>query len=296
MSEPRPTRSGPPRNPGVRDLVSNLRRNHTQQTPEMAKDGFRGWHERGFLPHYDVPNVTQFVTFGLVDSLPPRLWDRILAAADERERRRRLEAAFDQHCGACHLRRPEIAALVEGALHFFHGHRYDLRAWCVMPNHVHVLFHVTDVPMSEIVDSWKSYTSREANRRLGRAGQQFWHADYFDIYQRDANQEIRTVKYIEQNPCKAKLLVDSRAWPWSSARLRDHYERLNLPIGAGTPKHRTAAMLAAAASSGRDAVQDPTVRVQPNPLRPERPGPFVAIVRPNSPPDRGHVGRGGFAC
>lgn len=251
MTESRPPRSGPPHNPGVRELVSNLRRYHTPQTPEMAKAGFRGWHERGFLPHYDVPNVTQFVTFGLADSLPPRAWERVLEAADERERRRRIEAALDQHCGACHLLRPEIATLVEGALLFFHGQRYDLRAWCVMPNHVHVLFHVTDVPLSEIMDDWKSYTSREANRLLGLSGHRFWHADYFDIFQRDANHETRTVRYIEQNPCKAKLVVDSKAWPCSSSRLRDQHWRLILPLGAGMKKQRTAFIRAAAAPSGR---------------------------------------------
>jgi len=139
MPKPRSKRSGPPHNPGVRNLASNLRRYHTLQTPEMAKLGFRGWHERGFLPHYDVPNVTQFVKFGLADSIPAHAWEHILAGVPEQIRRRRLEAAFDQHYGACYLRRPGIAELVQCALLFFHGHRYELRAWSVMPNHVQVL-------------------------------------------------------------------------------------------------------------------------------------------------------------
>jgi len=32
---------------------------------------------------------------------------------------------------------------------FFHGDRYDLRAWVVMPNHVHALFNVDATPMAE---------------------------------------------------------------------------------------------------------------------------------------------------
>ena len=281
MAEPPPKRSGPPRNPGLRELVSNLRRYHTRQKAEMAKVGFRGWHERGFLPHYDVPNVTQFVTFGLADSVPAHAWERILAAADGRERRRRLEAALDQHYGACHLRRPEIAKLVEGALLCFHGHRYKLRAWCVMPNHVHALFHVTDVPMSEIVDSWKSFTSREANRLLRHPGQRFWHPDYFDIFQRNGDHEIRTVRYVEQNPCKAKLVLDPKAWLWSSARLRDRYGRLNLPPGAGRPKPRTAAMLAAAARPAAATPNYSKTSVPAEALRPERPRSDVSRVRSN---------------
>ncbi|HKS35915.1 MAG TPA: transposase [Verrucomicrobiae bacterium] len=271
MPDPRPKRSGPPRNSGVRDLVSNLRGYHTPQTREMGKAGFRGWHERGFLPHYDVPNATQFVTFGLEDSIPPRVWETILAATDDRERRRRLEAAFDGSHGACHLRRSEIADLVENALRFFHGQRYDLRAWCIMPNHVHVLFQVVDIPMSEIVDSWKSFTSREANRLLGRSGQRFWRPDYFDIFQRDANHEVQTVRYIEQNPCKAKLILDAKEWRWSSARLRDEFGRLSLEPGAGGPPVRTAAILAAAASPISNATSDSQTVSTTNALRPEWP-------------------------
>jgi REP element-mobilizing transposase RayT len=237
----------------------------------MGRTGFRGWHERGFLPHYDVPNVTQFVTFGLEDSIPPHAWEVILAATDERERRQRLEAAFDRNHGACHLRRPKIAELVENALRFFHGQRYQLQAWCIMPNHVHVLFHVTDVPMFEIVDSWKSYTSREANRLLGRSGQRFWQPDYFDIFQRDANHKVRTVRYIEQNPCKAKLVLDAKGWRWSSARWRDEFGRLNLEPGAGKPPVRTAALQAAAALPTGDVTSNCQVSSSANTLRPGRP-------------------------
>ena len=37
---------------------------------EELKKGFRGWHQRGYLPHFDAPGVTQFVTFQLEDSFP----------------------------------------------------------------------------------------------------------------------------------------------------------------------------------------------------------------------------------
>jgi putative DNA methylase len=57
----------------------------------------------------------------------------------EIELRRRIEEYLDAGHGACWLRRPEIAALVEGALRYFDGQRYRLLAWCVMPNHVHTL-------------------------------------------------------------------------------------------------------------------------------------------------------------
>jgi REP element-mobilizing transposase RayT len=242
MPEPASKLPRPPHNPGVGRLVANLGRYHTTQAREMGKAGFRGWHERGYVPHYDVPNATQFVTFRLADSLPREVEARIEAISDDRERRKTFEAELDRGHGACFFSRREIAGLVEAALRFFHEQRCELRAWCVMPNHIHVMFRVAEVPMSEIVGSWKSYTAREANRLLDRVGKPFWRPGYFDTCMRDADQETRTVRYVEQNPTKAKLVLDPKEWLWSSARLRDEHGRLSLPPGAGSPKLRRAAV------------------------------------------------------
>ena len=42
---------------------------------------FKGWHSRGYLPHFDSQDVTQFVTFRLADSLPTSALDRLRDAA-----------------------------------------------------------------------------------------------------------------------------------------------------------------------------------------------------------------------
>ncbi len=117
--------------------------------------------------------------------------------------------------------------MVETALRCFEGTRYELRAWVIMSNHVHVLFRVGEVPMSEILESWKKYTANRANQWLKRRGA-FWAAGYFDTYMRDAAQEQRALRYIENNPTKARLVLDPKAWLWSSARFRDSYGRLCL--------------------------------------------------------------------
>lgn len=96
-----------------------------------------------------------------------------------------------------------------------------------MPNHVHVLFKVGTASMSETVGAWKRNTGRLANRILGRSGA-FWAEDYFDVFMRDAEHERKTVKYIESNPAKAKMVLDPKAYVWNSARLRDEYGRLKL--------------------------------------------------------------------
>ena len=97
-----------------------------------------------------------------------------------------------------------------------------------MANHVHVLFKVGNVSMSEIVGGWKKHTGRLANRVLSKTGA-FWAEDYFDTFMRDAEHEQKTVRYIESNPAKAKLVLDAKEWPWSSARFRNEFGVLKLP-------------------------------------------------------------------
>ena len=97
-----------------------------------------------------------------------------------------------------------------------------------MPNHVHLLFLVRDVPMWQLVDAWKGYTAKAANKLLGRKGQ-FWQEGYWDTYMRDGEHEAKARRYIEHNPTQAKLVAAPRDWPWSSARFRDAYERLCVP-------------------------------------------------------------------
>lgn len=216
-------RLGRPQNPGVRDLVANKRRWSSPPKKEDAVLGFHGWHERGYLPHRDEPGLTQFVTFRLADVFPAQLhadWARMLEMEDDRERRKELEDYLDRGRGACHLRNPTIGELVDKAFRFYHGKRYDLLAWVIMPNHVHVLFKTGVVPMSVIVADWKEYTARQANKTLNRRGQ-FWAEDYWDTYMRNTAHELKARRYIENNPTKAMLVLDPKDWPWSSARFRD---------------------------------------------------------------------------
>ena len=192
--------------------------------------GFRGWHERGFLPHRDEPGLTQFVTFRIADSFPAALrteWGALLEVEDDRERRKNLEAYLDRGRGECWLRQPAIGNLVEGALRFHHGTHYELRACVVMANHVHVLFKVGTKPMDRVIAEWKEFTAREANKLLRRRGQ-FWASDFWDTYMRNSDHELRARRYTEHNPVKATLVREAKEWPWSSARFRDEHGLLRL--------------------------------------------------------------------
>ncbi|HKU97338.1 MAG TPA: transposase, partial [Vineibacter sp.] len=142
----------------------------------------KGWHSRGYLPHYDTPCLVQTVTFRLADSLPAHVAKQVL---DDPEGTSRFEILLDKGIGACWLRDPVVAGLMEAGLLHFDSQRYRLLAWCIMPNHVHTMVEMLDGHgLGAAVASWKQYVARMANRHLERSGP-FWHVDYFDRFVRD---------------------------------------------------------------------------------------------------------------
>ncbi|HEY5915339.1 MAG TPA: transposase [Verrucomicrobiae bacterium] len=220
MAEPERRLPSPPYNPGLRGLVEGKRAWDARANLSNLRAGFRGWHERGYIPHRDSPGLTQFITWHLADAYPASLrgeWAALLRIEEDRERRKKLEAYLDKGRGDCCLRRPELATVCQRALQEFDGRSYVLKAWCIMPNHVHVLVLTTAVPMSEFVRAWKGATARQSNQLLGRVKSSFWAEGYWDTYMRDERQEQKAARYIESNPVKAGLAKETRQWPWSSA-------------------------------------------------------------------------------
>ncbi|MCA0302593.1 MAG: transposase [Proteobacteria bacterium] len=177
----------------------------------------KGWHARGYLPHFDSPETVQFVTFGLSDSLPAKLAAPYVPGTKSLLE---MDTHLDAGRGACWLGNKAVANEVQVALRHFDGERYRLLAWCIMPNHVHVVIEPEDQHnLGSIVQSWKSFTAKRANKLLGRSGP-FWRKDYFDRYMRGEEHYAKTVAYVEDNPVKAGLCGTATEWPWSSAAFR----------------------------------------------------------------------------
>ena len=197
------------------------------------------------LPHIQPPGGTFFVTFRLAGSIPADILaelheesERIVAELDrlppssERAERLYLEerrffgkwdAILDQGKGPDWLRNPEIAKLVADAMGFFDGKRYALLAYCIMANHVHVVFTPllktaeTYYLLAQIMHTMKGYSAGNANRLLGRSSAFWLHESYDHCVQSEAELE-RIVAYVVNNPVKAGLVSDWQAWPWTYYR------------------------------------------------------------------------------
>lgn len=216
--------------PGNADVpVGNTKKHAGGDAGDPSNGAPKGWYSRGYLPHCDAPQLIQFITFRLADSLPQAKLAELqgeLGHLPENRRevecRKRIDEWLDAGMGCCALAHPDVARYVQNAFLHFHGVRYHLHAWCIMPNHVHVLVEPL-VGLAGIVQGWKSYTARWVlgkNVQLALkipASDQLWMREYWDRYVRDAGHYQGAVEYIHQNPVKAKLCQTAKAWPWSSA-------------------------------------------------------------------------------
>lgn len=191
----------------------------------------KGWYSRGFLPHLDQPGLIQALTFRLHDSVPLfviQQWKEELYWRDNlpndaqtaRILHQRIAKYEDAGYGDCWLRDERIAVVVENTFLHFDGQRYRLIAWCIMPNHVHILVDISpDWRLDQVLQSWKSFTAHQANKILNRNGP-FWAREYHDRYIRSDEHLAQAVAYIENNPVKAGLVQSAQEWKFSSAARR----------------------------------------------------------------------------
>lgn len=97
------------------------------------------------------------------------------------------------------------------------AHRVRCLAWCLMPNHVHlVLKPATASGLRSVMSSVHTRYAQRINGRDGLTGHLF--QDRFRSYPMDEAHLLVAVRYIENNPVKAGLAPSAEEWRWSSAR------------------------------------------------------------------------------
>src|SRR5437879_4278014 len=110
---------------------------------------------------------------------------------------------------------PDDRSAVVSALRHFDSDRYELIAFVVMNDHVHVLFTPGETETLEgIVHSWKSFTANRLQREQGRRGT-IWQHGYFDRVVRNDEELAARVAYIINNPLKRWPDVENYPWVWA---------------------------------------------------------------------------------
>ena len=233
----------------------------------MSNFDYKPFYRRN-LPHIQPPGATFFVTFNLAGSLPRSVlqqWraeknqleaekirilksqnnDRLASVEQtifeqKREWFRKFEKTLDNaQNGPVWLKDDQIAKEVADSMHYLDGKVYRLDAYCIMANHVHIVFAPLPQPpetdavdlrddtaqtntlcyntISSIMQSLKGYTARKANQLLGRSGT-FWNHESYDHTVRNASEWQRIITYVLNNPVKAGLVDEWEKWQWSYYR------------------------------------------------------------------------------
>lgn len=198
---------------------------------------------RRYLPHFQPAGVTFFVTGRLYGSLPQealrKLKEEKVSAYNRIKRECKHEATREEEIRKLHKRHfakwdqyldantnepqwlanPAVALIVKTAFHYFDKKSYDLVAYCVMPNHFHLVIDTSDEirytkPLYAILHSLKSFTGNEANKVLSRKGT-FWQEESYDHVIRDAREFKNTITYTLENPVKAGLAEERGKFPYS---------------------------------------------------------------------------------
>ena len=208
---------------------------------------YREYYRR-HLPHWQPEGTTLFITCRLAGSLPRAViaelqaererQNAVLARIDDAQERRKQTYLEDRRafgrwdkvldCASDTprwLSDPRVAEIVVEALHYRDGRVYDLLAFCLMPNHMHLVVTLLArcdgayYVLHRILQSLKRHTARQANRILDRRGP-FWQAESYDHVVSDADELARIVRYVINNPVKAGLVSEWESWPWTYCKMR----------------------------------------------------------------------------
>ena len=181
------------------------------------KTDFKYLHWATKLPHWHQDGKYVFVTFRLADSLPqaklkelkeekeiwlknhPKPWSDKIEKEYYTKFASKADKWLDNNYGECLLKQPQNRQIVEDALTFFDGERYNLIAFVVMPNHVHLLMQMKEgANLESVMYSIKSFTAKKINETMNRSGS-FWQSEYFDRIIRSEEHYRHTLNYIIAN-------------------------------------------------------------------------------------------------
>lgn len=186
------------------------------------------------LPHWQPSEGTFFITYRLAGSIPmekirqfKKMPERKIFKSSKLFRNAWYFRCSDRFLdanpnGPYWLAKKDIAEIVFQSLLFNNGKQYDLHAFCIMSNHVHVLLTAKKGArqLFRIMQTHKSYTAIMGNRILSRSGQ-FWELESYDHLVRNNLSFQRILRYILNNPVKVRLVQRWQDWPnsWVSPEL-----------------------------------------------------------------------------
>lgn len=110
-------------------------------------------------------------------------------------------------------------------------------AYCIMPNHWHLILHPhNDGDMSEFM-RWVTTTHvRQRRTQTKSVGDGHLYQGTYKSFPIETNHHLHTViRYVEQNPLRAKSVTRSEDWQWSSLYRRQRNNKEDQKLLASLP-------------------------------------------------------------
>jgi putative transposase len=198
-------------------------------------------HYHRNLPHIHPEGYPLFITFRFAASLPLDVLQELTAHRERNSKsqspdeiykiEKKYFGRYDEWLDRCisgprWLENKKVANIVADKIHSMNGKHFRLMAYCIMPNHVHLLIEsiisnhlehlgkTAKYPVTDALRLLKGSTARACNLKLKRNGQ-FWNHESYDHYARDEQELKRIVKYILNNPVKAGLAKEWKDWQFT---------------------------------------------------------------------------------
>jgi putative transposase len=100
---------------------------------------------------------------------------------------------------------------------------FDLAAWVILPDHLHLIIDPRDNNLSTIMQRMKLSFSKKVRFRKHAPSGKVWQARFWDHIVRDQEDMNRHIDYIHYNPVKHGAVNSPREWRHSS--FRDYTDR-----------------------------------------------------------------------
>lgn len=182
----------------------------------------RHFHRRN-LPHLYYDEGIYFITYHQANSIPISKLRQMQQVSDMSafDKFKRLFMRYDKllaldDYGVSYLSNENIANICRDTLQFPNGKDYSLIAYCIMPNHVHLVFELINrnKSISDIMKGVKGVSARRINKYLNRSGT-FWQDESYDRLVRDDVELYFVIKYVLLNPVEANLVDDWQDWNYT---------------------------------------------------------------------------------
>ena len=154
------------------------------------------------LPHIDIKNGYQFITFRTYDSVDSYILKLQNLSSRDSIKQYNIDRYLDFSKKGAYLY-GEAIRIIKDIIFEYDNKLYKIIAFVIMPNHIHILLQQFQ-SLSKIVKTIKGKSAILLNNKLNKNGK-FWANGYYDKAIRDENHYITTLEYIVNNPIKANL-------------------------------------------------------------------------------------------